>query len=273
MGSRRKICNSKVLKLKKWVTVAEAAQLLTDSFDEVFSEADVLGFALDLKIMLSVNFLSGVFGKVCLNNGDEFAEILKADDSYGIREKLKFGDDLHPLFDIYDLPMLFGGRDIIHQRFRKLHGRPESEFDNEDEILVVGGGQKYKLHETFVKDFLVDLETDKPVDGSWIGSDSFAPLLDLDENCLLGVRTSVLCELEESLAGEESGKEKQPSPREEKSNLHIIGALLDIIMTNQLFTSEENLREYVADRYKGFPGCAARTLAGRFSEAKELLDK
>lgn len=203
MGSHRKIRNSKLLKHKEWVTVAEAARLLTDSFDEVITEADVLRLALNGKIILSVNFLSGAQGKVCLNNGDEFLEIMKADYPYGIWEKLKFGDDFHPLPGICDLPMLFGGRDIIHQRFRKLHGHSESEFDNEDEILVIWGGQKYKLHKNF-EDFPVDLETDKPEDGPWIGPDSFAPLLDLDENCLLVVRTSVLCELEERLAGEDS---------------------------------------------------------------------
>jgi hypothetical protein len=68
----------------------------------------------------------------------------------------------------------------------------------------------------------------------------------------------------------EAGK---ASIREERTDLHIIGALLQIIMDKKLFPSEEELRMHIADQYKGYYGCAERTLAGRFSQSKKLLSE
>jgi hypothetical protein len=72
---------------------------------------------------------------------------------------------------------------------------------------------------------------------------------------------------------EEQAEGKPISPRTEKSNLHIIGALLQVVMDEKLFSSEEALREHLAAQYQGYPGCAERTLAGRFAEAKKLLSE
>ncbi|MDP4835522.1 MAG: hypothetical protein NWS01_00020, partial [Burkholderiales bacterium] len=47
---------SKILKLRQWVTVPEAARHLTQIMSEPVAEADVLQFALDGHIKLSVNF-------------------------------------------------------------------------------------------------------------------------------------------------------------------------------------------------------------------------
>jgi len=49
---------SKLFKLKEWLTVADAAQHLTIVFGEEVAEADVLRFALDGHLKLSVNFVN-----------------------------------------------------------------------------------------------------------------------------------------------------------------------------------------------------------------------
>jgi len=56
-----------------------------------------------------------------------------------------------------------------------------------------------------------------------------------------------------------------------KTNLHIIGALLEIIMDKQMFESETKLRQHIAEKYDGFMGCSETTLAKRFKKARDLL--
>lgn len=70
------------------------------------------------------------------------------------------------------------------------------------------------------------------------------------------------------------GKKSISLKEDEKSktsNLHIIGALLEIVMDGDKFKSETELRQHIADKYKGFMGCSEKTLANRFKEAKNLL--
>lgn len=59
--------------------------------------------------------------------------------------------------------------------------------------------------------------------------------------------------------------------KSKKTNLHIIGALLEIIMDKQVFETETKLRQYIAKQYIGFMGCSESTLAKRFKQAKDLL--
>ena len=54
---------SKLFKLKKWLTVPDAARHLSILFDEEVSEADVLQLALDRHLKLSVNFVNNADAK------------------------------------------------------------------------------------------------------------------------------------------------------------------------------------------------------------------
>ena len=100
--------------------------------------------------------------------------------------------------------------------------------------------------------------------------DNYYPSGALPRDRILVVRTSALLDLQE-LVSENQLEAKQISPKTEKSDLHIIGALVEIIIEGQLYSSEEKLRDHIADQYRGYSGCASRTLAGRFAEAKKLL--
>jgi hypothetical protein len=72
---------------------------------------------------------------------------------------------------------------------------------------------------------------------------------------------------------ESADARKAVGEREKNSFLHLIGALLQIIMDKKLYETEEELREELAEQYKGFPGCTFRTTASRFAEAKRLLSQ
>jgi len=52
---------SKLLKLKEWVTVPEAARHLATIFDEEVTDADILRLALDGHLKLSVNLVNGAY--------------------------------------------------------------------------------------------------------------------------------------------------------------------------------------------------------------------
>lgn len=55
--------HSKVPKLRKWVRLTEAARHLSNLYNENVSEVDILQFALDKRIKLSVFFPNGVHAK------------------------------------------------------------------------------------------------------------------------------------------------------------------------------------------------------------------
>jgi len=103
-------------------------------------------------------------------------------------------------------------------------------------------------------------------------SDNYYPAGGLPQDSVVVVRTSALLDLQERIS-EEHAESKPASPKTEKSNLHIIGALLQIVMDEKLFPSEAALREHIARQYQGYSGCAERTLAGRFAEAKKTLSE
>ena len=71
--------------------------------------------------------------------------------------------------------------------------------------------------------------------------------------------------------------EQEPlDPRAETTFLNIIAALLDCItgpFKDQEFSSETKLREFIAEKYDGYPGLKARTLAEKFALAKREINK
>ncbi|MFC1814395.1 hypothetical protein ACFL0M_00325 [Thermodesulfobacteriota bacterium] len=58
MGNKQTTINSKLFKLKEWLTVPEAAKHLSTIFGEEMSEADILRLALDGHLKLSVYFVN-----------------------------------------------------------------------------------------------------------------------------------------------------------------------------------------------------------------------
>jgi hypothetical protein len=53
----------KLLNLKQWLTVADAARHLSILFEEEVTEADVLRLALDEQLVLSVHFVNHASGR------------------------------------------------------------------------------------------------------------------------------------------------------------------------------------------------------------------
>lgn len=69
------------------------------------------------------------------------------------------------------------------------------------------------------------------------------------------------------------GKDKTPSKRQEKSDLRIIGAMYDILRTEEgrkNFGSDNELIGYLEENYQG-EGISRSSLLDRFSKAKKLI--
>ena len=120
-------------------------------------------------------------------------------------------------------------------------------YIRENSIKGKKANELLKKHEQDRKEYLEKRYKNNP-------SADYYPAGGLPHDSVLVVRTTALRDLEELIATENSDSEKPPSKRQQKSDLHIIGALRKIIMDNKIFPTEEELRMHIADEYDGFQG-------------------
>jgi hypothetical protein len=231
-------------KLGQWLTIADAARHLSILFGEDVSEADVLRFALDGHLTLSVYFVNGAVGRcgsiVSMSIDDisrtiaekllkrtvgeekpRFWNELTFDPSTGKfkfrQESLLLGDDGRSisfvgrmptsLDGVWDLTMLGHEKLEIEQRYQVLTGGPEVDMRFRNDPL------------------------DHPIvcreDGTYcqIYHDWLHPADRLPADSVIVVRTSALHDLEAQLS-EKDQKIGRPVGRRERSTLLvIIGAL------------------------------------------------
>lgn len=162
---------SKLFQLKEWLTIKEAAQHLSGVFSEPVSEADVLRFALNRHLTLSVNIVNGAYGRrgritlvedakrVAIEKAkaDGFAKFSEsiADAAVGgcmIDDKrvLDLEPDVVGLGGVYDLPLIGAEQLDIEHKYQLLTGGPaitledyEGAFVQQDEFTL------YQLQESF----------------------------------------------------------------------------------------------------------------------------
>lgn len=161
----------KLFKLKKWLTVPEAAQHLSIVFGEEVKEADVLRFALDGHLKLSVNFVNYAearCGKVVPLEDARFHELsplirdlvlemrkgkptmvldgLQISDS----EVLELEKTMVSLNGVYDLPMIGNERLDVEHEYQNLTAGPAVTIEGFDGAFVKGqDGQLWQLQESF----------------------------------------------------------------------------------------------------------------------------
>lgn len=158
---------NKLLKLRKWVTVPEAARHLSIVLGEEVSEADVLRLALDGHLQLSVDFVNGTLarlgkivpiseakkvpgiplgkdGKPC--EPHEIVLGLKVNDG----EVLQFDEKVVSIQGIWDLCMIGGERlDVEHGYYRDVSD-VSVESVNIDGAFVQRGDELYcQLQESY----------------------------------------------------------------------------------------------------------------------------
>jgi hypothetical protein len=234
----------KLLKLKYWLTVPDAARHLSILFGEDVSEADVLRFALDGHLTLSVDFVNGAAaqcGKI-IPLRDAKIKIIQTSEgkSYrsinGIRRNdvnvISFDGELTFIEGVWDLAMHGAERKAIEHKYRLLTDGPAVDLGQEDGILVNRpDGTWAQLLRTFddssefhLWNFISNKTYDRP--DNWYAAQTFP------SDATLVVRTSALRDLVAQVERPEPDLDRPVGPRERTTLLLIIAALANLPKVN-----------------------------------------
>ena len=243
MSKEQTAIKSKLFKLKKWLTVPEAARHLSILFSEEVSEADVLRLALDSHLKLSVNFVNHAKarrGKVVPYEDAEWyppnffpklpnlpdeakgkpVRVMKSLNIDGERF-LNLGDKVITLKGVWDLSMVGNECLDVEHEYQQLTDGPVVTLTCLDGAFVEReNGQMCQLQDRFDEDELCQVEQKFIAAGANIKShhaerkkkpyehpDNYYPAGTLPRNSVLVVRTQALIDLQESLSSEESTKD------------------------------------------------------------------
>lgn len=280
---------SKLLKLKEWVTIPDAAMHLTQIFNEPFSEADIFQLALDEHITISVMFPNRAhaqIGKVV-----PFKEVPIRELPSPLSGEPQFFPDGHLLNDlkdgeplteetpfihfnkavtsidgIWDLSMTGGERIDIEFELHRLIGGPEVTMMNlNGTFLNRKDGTWASLQSKFKDRFELQADGKKK---RFPGH--FYPAGGLGDDCKLVVRTSEL--LRFHAAQEEEPLDRPILTRERETLLNIIWVMLELLQTPKPGrTSDAAVIQEMLDNYGEKPGIKERTLQEKFPAAKRSL--
>ncbi|MFT3736661.1 MAG: hypothetical protein QM776_16865 [Rhodocyclaceae bacterium] len=165
---------SKLLQLKEWLTLTEAAKHLSAIFEEEVSESDVLRLALDERIRLSVQLVNGTYahpGKIVGFEDVEWFEI-PANETFGLPgipeeeqgkksvkylKSIQLGEDrylnleseLVNLRGVWDVVMVGGGRHDVEHLFQMETGGPSVTLQSLDGSFLEKEGVVCQLLESF----------------------------------------------------------------------------------------------------------------------------
>lgn len=149
---------SKILNLKRWLTIPEAARHLTIALGEDVSDADVLYLALDRKLKLSVDFVNGVKarpGKVMpIDEAPTFlgpfsAELVVHGIGLGNGTVFVLDEKIVSLSGIWDVPMIGGERLDVEYKYQQMIGGPEVETISIDGAFVCRNDSMFQIQEDF----------------------------------------------------------------------------------------------------------------------------
>lgn len=280
---------SKLLKLKEWVTIPDAAKHLTQIFNEPFSEADIFQLVLDSHITISVMFPNRAraqIGKVIPFKEVPIRELPSLGDGKPqfypdgrLLGDLKEGEPLTeetPFihFDktvtsidgIWDLSMTGGERIDIEFELHRLIGGPEVTMISIDvTFLNRRDGTWASLQSQLDDKFEVQADGKKKrVPGA------FYPAGGLGDDCKLVVRTSEL--LRFHAEQEDEPLDRPILTRERETLLNIIGVMLELLQSPKPGrTSDAAVIKEMLDNYGDKPGIKERTLQEKFPAAKRSL--
>jgi hypothetical protein len=217
----------KLLSLKEWVTVPDAARRLSIVCGDDANESDVLQLALGGRLKLSVNFVNHTKarqGKVVPEDeaptfwGCLSGQEIRSGFDLGDGTRLVLDDEIVTLGGIWDLCMLGAERLDIERAYHSLTGGPSVELDCLAGSFVEGrDGSIWQLQEHFKKNG----------NGGSLSTDDHYPASGLPEDGVLVVRTAALSEFEQSIDASKAKDQKPLSPTERNTLLVMIAALCE----------------------------------------------
>jgi len=213
---------SKLINRKIWLTVQDAARHLSIVFNEEVSEADVLRFALDGHLQLSVNFVNHAEakrGKVIPLSAVRKVPGLPVEghEPYDVHLALQLNDHDYLVFeekivkltDVWDLPLIGSERLDVEHKYQILTNGPAVTLQGLDGAFVEGPkGQLFQLQERFKE----------PRSGHY-------PSGGLPEDGVLVVRAQALRTFERSISEVQPTVDRPLRTRERRTLLTIIAAL------------------------------------------------
>lgn len=198
----------KLLKLKSWLTLPEAAKHLSTVLSEDVTEADILQLGLEMQLTLSVNLVNHAFakiGKIIPLSECESEEIpafrptdktitfypnaVKLNDGTAV----KLQPDVKSIAGLWDLPMIGGEYHTISNRYHQLTGGPVTE-------LIAIDGTFVRSSDGAVAQLLERQSNRKLSDDQF---DCF-PAGELPDDCAIVVRPQCLRDLEARIAEQEA---------------------------------------------------------------------
>jgi hypothetical protein len=225
----------KLLELKQWLTVADAARHLGILFGEDVSEADVLLLALDGQLTLSVYFVNRARGRCghVVRLQDAKRRVIKVSENEWIQtidgfvidedRVIELTQEPVVLTDIWDLTMVGSERLDVEHRYQALTGGPAVDLVFLDgPILSRADGTYCQVLEHFSNN---EFASPKNLKEPYNHPRNFYPANGLPTDAVLVVRTSSLHALETRLS-EPDQKVEKPIERRERSTLLIIIAAL-----------------------------------------------
>jgi hypothetical protein len=229
----------KLLSLKEWLTIADAARHLSILFGEDVSEPDVLRLALDGHLTLSVYFVNHTEGRcgsavpiqeavrrvVPSLDGKELLHLFAGLAIDGERV-IEWRPEIVTIDGVWDLTMLGPERLDVEHSYQLLTGGPVvSLLSLEAPLVCRDDGTYCQLQSHFSDNEFWDPKTLKEPYGH---PANYYPAGRLPKDSVLVVRTSALRDLVSRVSKPVEGTEKPVERRERNTLLVVIAALADM---------------------------------------------
>jgi hypothetical protein len=228
----------KLLNLKQWLTVPDAARHLSIFFGEDVNEADVLRLGLEGHLTLSVdfvNFASGRCGPVVPLQDAKREKIpsLKENEWIDLVEGVQIGDQVIQLGEqvvrlegVWDLKMRGAEQIDVEHRYQFLTGGPSVDLHSlAGAIVCREDGTHCQLQSHFSDNEFANQENLKKPRNH---PDNYYPAGGLPADSVLVVKTSALHDLEARQSEPDQKAERPLKQRERDTLLVIIAALAEL---------------------------------------------
>jgi hypothetical protein len=274
---------SKLLKLKEWLTVPDAARHLSILFGEAVLEADVLRLGLDGHLQLSaqfVNHASAQCGKVV-----PLADVKRREfptlDGKGVVQSIDHGIYLgegrvfsyNPVIcsieGIWDLTMLGAENLDVEHKYQFMTGGPAVELATlEGPLVNRPDGSWARIMAHFSKNEHFNKKNLKSPNSH---PDNYYPAGGLPDDAVLVVRTSSLQRLE-TLTSEPKATTQRPVARRERTTLLVIMAALAKLARIDVTKPSSAAVAVEGETIRMGARVAARTIEEHLRRIPEALD-
>lgn len=273
---------SKLLRMKLWLPLGEAARTLSKELDETVVIGDVLHLALVGQLTLSVRFVNEVYGLACRpfdNTAEEWMSVppltagappislpeggvvFAAADG---REYLTTNPKIHLDHPVYDLAMIGGEKGDVERAYQRVIGGAEVADSWSNGIFLISQEKYFQL---------LEYRSTPDVAERWC----YFPAGVLPDDSTLVVRPQ---ELDRFIASAKkaissasvSEVSKGLAPREKTTLLNIIGGLLELMTAHSsVWNNQAAIVQELLENYERCPGIAKSTIDSKFAEAKRSI--